>query len=293
MKVERSVLTLLMFASLLVLGNVVRPHRATVNLDSFWSIKTQAPAVHSIVVAGDSRVMQGISPKAMEAAWPGQSVWNYGYNAACLNRFYVTSAAAKLDLKKKNPTLVLGVSPSSLTPHACMRSWHNVHSKITGFEAWWRVNLLPLSDFVKPYPLDEILRPWNYDIYLPQPDGWWAQYPRHERPLASHREYTENFKGNLPSPEIMAELFQAVRELTGRGIRVVTFRMPCHVALQRLEDEMSQWDEACVREKLREAGAVWLTFDPSKYRYYDGSHMAVEFAVRFSEDLARELQKLD
>jgi hypothetical protein len=293
MKLDRCLQTFLFAVPLVLLARYMRPEAAT-KLDepTFMIMKAEAFPVHDIVVAGDSRVKQGVSPDIMKRTFPGKTILNFGFNGACMNREFVMAAADKLKWGHKDMTLVLCISPSSLAPLSRRVSEYNVHAKTPGTERFFRRYLMPLSRYFDPYPVHRDAPRVSHAVDEMRPDGWEAVWVSEEDPTNLMRSYREIFTGNTYSPPILEELASCVRELSGRGIRVVAFRAPAHFEIIKIEDEMSGWDEDKIRKTLVDAGALWLQFDPANYHYYDGSHMQPQSAQQFSEDLAKVLNSL-
>jgi hypothetical protein len=240
-------------------------------------------AFNNVVVTGDSRVKEGISPASMRSVLRGQSILNFGYDNAGMNPDYITAAAQKLDTSREQPTLVLGISPFSLSPRA---GTLYQTGQPTGLERSLQMSARTVGGYFEPYRMYDLLESRQHF-----PDGWRAYWTEQINPLQSQEHYRTNFTGNAVSAKIVSELAESVRVLSGRGIRVVAFRMPAYPGLQQLEDELSGFREVEIAEQLKAAGAAWLKFDASRYRYYDGSHMPAESAQRFSVDLAEAIQK--
>lgn len=293
MRHERALRATLLVIPFVFLAHTLRPDSQDMNIDSFWALKISAGPVHDVVIAGDSRVNQGVSPAAMQRVLAGQRILNFGFTSACMNAPYVQAAADKLDLKAKQPTLILALSPFSLSPRAAEQSGFVTYSEVPRAERFWYLYALPLANFFKPYATYELVGPPKLTRRRHFPDGWEEQATDESRPLASQDLYKANFTGNSFSAELAGKLAEQIKTLTARGIRVVAFRMPAYPELQKLEDELSGWNEMALRSQLESAGAMWLTFDASRYEYYDGSHLPAHSALKFSEDLARAIAELE
>ncbi|HYG76875.1 MAG TPA: hypothetical protein VEK08_17860 [Planctomycetota bacterium] len=288
---DRSFQCVLFVIPLALLAYALRPETARRDDPDgiFWN-KVSSPAVHDVVVAGDSRTLQGVSPQAMIQAGAGQKILNFGFNAACLNRRYLTAAAEKLDTGKKRCVLVIALTPLGLSRHSEAASNFNWYAKASGPELVFRKILTPIEHFVEPYQFREELKKVSVSHAQRFPDGWLASYVNEENSTLMHGMYRNILSKSPVAPELVADLARCIKEFSARGIRVAVFRMPSHWEHQQLEDEVSQWNEAEMKEKMVSAGAAWLQFDSRKYKYYDGVHMQASSASQFSADLAVQLQ---
>ncbi len=282
---ERASRALLLVLPLLVVAGLLRP-QGTGGVAT--SSKILGPAIYDIVIVGDSRTSQGISPAAMSVVLGGRRAMNLGYNGVCLNRAYLTAASKRLDPSRPGRTLVIAVSPYALTPRADRESSFKADAEVREALRWVDTYASPIAAFFAPY---ELPGPPRMATVTRFQDGWEAQQTAEDKPLASQLHYRDNFDGNQVSSGIVDELLETVAELRAAGILIVAFRMPAYPALQALEDSLSGYDDASLSIKFRGAGARWLEFESERYRYYDGTHMPSEAAREFSRDLAEAMRR--
>ena len=82
----------------------------------FWQLKISQPPVDDLVLAGNSRIFLGLAPRHMAQALPGRKIYNFGFVACSLERLYLEHATRLLDISSPRPSLVVGITPHSLTP---------------------------------------------------------------------------------------------------------------------------------------------------------------------------------
>src|SRR4051812_24723824 len=101
---ERCSRVLLLSFPLVILAHQLRFDSNSMNHDAFYTRKTACGPEYTMVLAGDSRVLDGISPAAMHTVLSNQKILNFGYASSCLNRLYLTAAAGKLDTTRTPQT---------------------------------------------------------------------------------------------------------------------------------------------------------------------------------------------
>ena len=301
---ERSVRTLLVALALIVLVGFLFSGRREPGRESdlveerFWALKSRfLKAEHNVVVCGDSRVYRGISPAAMNSALPDFKIVNFGYSAGGLDRLMLKSAEALLDPKAKFRIIVLGVTPTSLTPFAAENEQYLSLMRKPYSEMFESIYFLPIKTFLMPIFPREIkgllsgtrTKSDGYHLIF-HDDGWvesWYEVPRPEEQLSI---YEARFRLYQVSPDLCEDLFQVVREWKSRGIRTFGFRPPTTQAMAALEDSMSGFREAEFIRDFRNAGGVWVQFNFDNYFSYDGSHLEAESSKRFSRNLANQIR---
>ncbi|MBL8611039.1 MAG: hypothetical protein JNL38_27095 [Myxococcales bacterium] len=264
----------------------------------FWAEKARARGRFDVVLAGDSRVFRGLSPGAMSALAPAGRVHNFGFSSACACGPYLTFVADRVDPASARPTLVIGVTPHSLTPHAERDNGYLAEARRTPSEVAERIYLAPALGFVEPIAPSELTgallgRPAMRSRYLQryEADGWVASALEPAEPDRALGEYRRVLSTSKVERRLVEELGGVVAELRARGVRVVAFRPPASAAMRALEAELAGFDEAFVRASLTAAGADYVDVDPDAYATYDGSHLGEEAAVRLSRDLARAIAR--
>ena len=263
------------------------------NVQQLFQLKTFASSSHDLVLVGDSRVYRGVSPDAMRDVLPELRILNMGFSSGGMSDPLLAAAQAKLDRASSQQTIVLGVTPFSLTPEAVANEhWHSCNRRGPGSavqHAGLRSALKAFRPVVEP-PIPGVPSP-NSAQYLQKyyADGWVASKMVPPQPQSALRQYQDNFSRSQVDPAVLAALCQKVTTWREAGIRVFAFRPPTTDEMLELEDELSGYVEEDVRQALEAAGADWLDFSGEFYLSYDGSHLSSDDAIRFSQDLAKRI----
>lgn len=301
---ERSALTLLTALVLILLigflfSGMREPGREADLVETrYWALKTRfLKPQYNVVLCGDSRVYRGISPTAMNSALPDFKIVNFGYSAGGLDRLMLKSAEALLDPEAKSRIIVLGVTPSSLTSFSAQNEQYLSIMRKPFSEVFESVYFLPVKTFMLPILPKEVLSLISgtrtksngyHKIFYD--DGWvasWYDVPRPEEQLSSYRA---RFASYQVSSELWQDVLQVVREWRSRGIQTIAYRPPTTRAMVALEDSMSGFREAEFIKEFRNAGGIWLSFNPDDYVSYDGSHLEADSAKKLSRDLADKIR---
>jgi hypothetical protein len=310
---DRTVLTLVSSLVLLLLTSFIQPASAVVPSQNnalkerFWVLKTHNPGRFNMILAGDSRVLVGMSPQAMENTLKGYRILNFGYNEAGLSPILFTAIENRLDPTKRPNVIVLGVSPYSLSQKTAMNSQF-VQEDARPFDyVFSHLYLYPGVIFSKQFKLDyffaakqgivpnagnviQINAQWGlFNEY--HDDGWMAAWRTSPDPTFSLAVYRELFSTAHVSPEIVQGVMRQTQIWHEQGIQVFGVRIPTTLAMKRLEDDISGFDEQDFKSQFGEAHGIWLDIPIEPYESYDGSHLTKASAVQFSSDLARLIQQ--
>ena len=300
MRMERCTQAVLLAMLLAFAMNALRPRNSSgINEGDYWLLKTNSAAIHDIVLVGDSRIKEGVSPEAMNAILPSRKILNFAYDAVGLDREYLREAESKLNPASPQRLIVIGLTPRALTESAAYQnSFINQTNGTKVTPHTGSFGRAFFAAFANPFLAENENAPFfsagtgdceNHEFFA---DGWAAVTKYPEKPLATLEVYRRFFAElDKVSPRLLKELVDCVATLTARGIRVVAFRVPAYKALADVENNLSGYDEAALSEQLKHAGAEYLSFDRERYRYFDGSHMQKDSALKFSVDLAHALEK--
>ena len=275
----------------------------------FYLRKVHAPAAFDLVMGGNSRVLQSLSPAAMAEELPGRRILNLGLDGACLAPQFCGVLASKLDPASPAPALLLGIEPGTLEEYSSANRKLNVELGRSGeakFLAWHGEAWVRWFAPVRPFKiLNRVSLAWHgptteqplihNECY---PDGWMAAYREPEdveRMLALYRvEHGDETAGGPRIPLPFKEpLLEQVRQWTAAGVRVYGVRIPAAPELIAYEDRHYEFDAPDLVRRFREAGGVWLDIDPAPYRTYDGSHLHKASAVEFSRTVARAIRNAE
>lgn len=278
----------------LAVGYFAAPFHEPSRLDRFFLSKLSWSDCADVVLAGDSRVYQGLSPTLMSDNHLQLRIANFGFSACGYGEEYLQGIQRVLDENSSQRTIVLGVTPRSLTAHACaVNGYLDCRSRYSRAELFKYQLAQPLVDFCRQLPTRNIRAALKDPsssrpvlVRVEHEDGWLECSSPNASESETVRYYRKHFKKSPVDEEIVARLLRQVRAWSARGIRVYAYRPPASRALLEVEDELSGFDEAAFRAQLVSAGGTWIEIPPSDYATYDGSHLNPESARRLSLDLA-------
>ncbi len=293
------------------------PGRVTgVPPEQLWNQKLLWGPEFDLVLAGDSRTFQGLSPARMRDTVGCRRIANFGFAAAALTTSYLRASEALLDPASSRRALVLGVTPHSLTPNAArenelvsrwtqIRPWHPglverqwdneflslAHQERLGVEL--SVWLGPLFHALRPLRLGELRSWWggHRTGYFQSfhPDGWVESRQLPEGNPDAIAWSRRIFQGNRISPELTTATLDWVTAATRRGTTVYGFLFPVPAPVAAVEAAVSGWSEIRFEERFRQAGGVWLDFSSKAYASHDDCHLRADAALLLSTDLARAI----
>ncbi|MBN2500904.1 MAG: hypothetical protein JXB38_09020 [Anaerolineales bacterium] len=265
----------------------------------FWMLKTHRTDTFDVVLIGDSRMYQGLSPAAMQTVLKNSSVLNLGYLSGGLNPEIYALAEQRLSPTNSQPVIVLGITPLALTPLAEQNAQYHQYLGKSRLERYFMTHLTPVLVFfapITPETLFEYLqivptREENIMIQKYHDDGWSASHYLKDDPNASWLTYHNIFIDNQVSEELVQELIAQTKTWTQADILVFGFRFPSTEQIATIEDEQSGFDEAALKAAFVKSGGIWINVPASAYRSYDGSHLHKAGALEFSVDLAKHIQE--
>lgn len=253
-----------------------------------------------IVLAGDSRVYRGLDPSQFEAAL-GKRTLNFGFSAAAFDDAYLDAIERVVDPGVSHPTIVLGVTPWSLTPRAA-----SANGYLDAVAEDRRV-AIPFAWEQHTHRFAEALRSFISDLQGPAPatratrsdyvqdfrlDGWVASDQIKHRPDAGLRAASADHRhGNRIDPAAVERLLRRVALWRKRGWTILAFEPPAATEATRLAHDLAGWAEQALPSRLRAAGALWVDVDPSRYVSYDGTHLTADSARQLSKELAASLAR--
>jgi hypothetical protein len=311
---ERSLLCVILAIPLLIFVLALKPRPVAVTVlpmsydpihdtgaagDRMWVIKTHTTGKFDMLLMGDSRVYRGLSPQAMEKVLTGYKILNFGYSGGGLNPVMYAAAQQKLNPTSQKKSIVLGISPLTLTPRAAANEHYLQELNRPPDYVYLYLYWMPLVNLFEPLSLGKMVNSLqggntqgNQDGYYLEfhDDGWVASYTIPEYPLSQIYSYQDIFSQTSVSPQLVQELIDQTRSWTQQGISVYAFRPPSCQGMVDLENQVSGFDEAALVKQFEAAGGVWFSIPLAPYHSYDGSHLDKSSALKLSADLANLIQ---
>ncbi len=294
---DRVAWPLLLALVLIAILGIIRPAYVSPRIpDSFWVQKIEWRHLTDVVVAGDSRVNYGVSPEAMSEVWPDRRIVNFGFSGVGYTSRFLHAIHNVLDPKSPTPTIVLGITPQSLTPKSQRRNGFIKYSGYNSTDRKLAVWLSGLYDWLRPGSLGEMAQLLS-GTYLARrvqwhPSGWVAHEQEVDRPNAWARAHPRNFYKNQVEPRVIDRVLSTVEQWTQSGIKVYGYRPSTADATIQLETATSGFDQLAFTQMFEQAGGIWLEFDALGWPSFDGSHLAKDAAIDFSKTLASALAEL-
>ncbi len=297
---RRSVLTLATAVAAVLAVAIVRPktlHNLGMGPDSFWRAKLSWSHTSDLVLAGDSRVLEAVSPETMKRRLGAErEIVNYGFTGNCFTDDYLNAVEGLLRPGGNRPTIVLGITPNSLTRNACQTNGFSDLRKPApaknAFVARIDEQLTPFKPVrIKEIPSlflssNRLAQSHYYDYH---PDGWVGAWQVPENPDEGPPYYRQLLDDNPVLPEIEERVVKAVARWHAAGTKVYGFRPPTTRDVIEVENQLGRFDESSFVTRFERAGGTWVRVAQTDYGSYDGSHLRKEEALRFTDDLAAQI----
>ena len=246
------------------------------NIDSFWASKTFPDKKPNILFYGDSRTYRGINPDDVSAFFPGYRVHNMGYSSGGMNKKALNFCLSTIDTTEKQPIIVLGITPFSLSEEARKNKQLTQENTRPFYEIIERKYIYPMVSAFEPIDLNPMIFPGQEPHYYQyfNKNGWVSSYKIPEDTTEALPSYKKQYEHTIASEESVNETLLFVKNCTKRGISVYGFQPPVTKAMDLLEQQMSGFDVYDFKKRFVSSGGIWLDI-PCRYGFhsYDGSHL--------------------
>jgi len=266
-------------------------------LDRFWARKMSWHRAAGCVIAGDSRAGRGVVPATLATLLPNTRVLNFAFDSAGFSAEYLDAAGAVIDPSAPTPTVLLAITPFSLTRFAVQANEFETQRRL--LTSHLGTSIRDSLDRLAPMRIDRVARefagrrcppPVTDRIY--HSDGWVEMLRDTGNESVYVQKYRDNFRDNAVDPDVVRSVLEHVAAWSRSGIRVIAFRPPAAAPIRAVEDQLSGFDEPAFAEAVARSGGVWLAIAPDGYVTYDGSHLGRAEALRFSAELRHRLATL-
>ena len=285
-------------AALLVLAmGATRPDKPRrMSPKQYWSEKILWRGCADVVLAGDSRVYVGVSPRIMKEYLPGMRVLNYGFSGTGYSPEYLKAVEELLDGSSDKKMIILGITPVSLTASGINRNHFFEVRAERRFDRYVNLRFAWAVDFLEPMSFKDALHGMFPRLKDSQRDveyfrdGWVACTKTPETRKHGLRQYRKVLSQYQVDEAVVSDVTESVRRWSARGIRVYGFRPPTCREMVEVETQLSGFDQEGFVEIFERAGGEWIVVDQSGYRSYDGSHLQRDAAEQLSRDLAEAIR---
>jgi hypothetical protein len=304
---ERVLLTLLAFSTLVLTTAALRdPARVGLTHDGHWGQKLEWQACADCVLAGDSRIAYGLSPRSITEVLEGPRVLNFAFPFGIYTDEYLDAIERVLDPDSERPSIVLGITARALVPvHQTEdgNGYDRLRREAADRSDLARLLAVNLS-FTSPIRIDRLVEQLSpvrrsEPLEVRYPDGWTAHAPTLDQQRVNSARskqlsyYQRLYARTQVTPQIIDCVVRRTREWRERGIRVYGWRPPTDPDLREIEDRLSGFDEASFVRRFEAVGGIWIPVSPADWQTYDGSHLHRTSAVRMSRHLAGCMRDLD
>ncbi len=296
---ERLIWVLLLSGILISAGVLYlpKPDNYMIELEKFWVKKTHGKPVYDMIIIGDSRAYRGISPAEIEKIIPGIKVLNFGYSNGRLNKFMYKEAEKRFKPDSKQKIILLAITPNALTIESVENEHYLSQLKLPKEEIIERLYFAPFLYYFSPLTPEDILFPDTAEKiqnnYVQEffDNGWAASYKIVEDSLPALKDYKQWFEKNKVSNKLVNDMAEQIKIWTKQGIKVFALRPPTLHSMKLLEDSLSGFDQKQIKQKIEDAGAIWINTIDNNYHSYDGSHIHRDSAVKLSKKIAQIIKK--
>ena len=297
---DRAIKTMVLALVLIILmGSSQPPVTSGIYPNEYWAQKSDWHHCADVVLAGDSRILCGVSPKEMQQYMPGYKVLNYGFGGAWFSTQYLDKVETILNPQSNKKTIVAGISPHSLTRREVGTGNFFEVMSMTKSEKFFNTHLARLAYFFEPLSFEDAIKQMhtsredinNKEAYYP--DGWISG---HEIPGSIEKElkkYIGFYNERLVDPCNVENIAVYVEKWIKQGIKVYGFMPPSCQEMYDLEMKISGIDKPYLVRRFQESGGIWIETDPAGYVSFDGTHLQRKAALEFSKYLATKIKDIE
>lgn len=264
----------------------------------FWTKKTFAPSKFNVVLMGDSRVYRGLSPEVMKKELPGMKILNFGFSDGSLNEIMCRATEKKLARDEQLKVIVLGISPNTITGYTQSNKQYLqelTRPKEEIFESLYLNPLLYWFSSTTPQKLikkTNSKKPTSYYNSKYNMNGYVESEKFPVDTIEAISLYIKDFTNYKVEEKYMKQLFIQVNKWAKKGIIVIGYRPPVSQPMVELENTLGRYNKKAIQHGIENAGGHWLELNSANFQTYDGSHLDKQSAIKLSEKIALEIQKL-
>jgi len=268
----------------------VRPHK-DVRMTDHRLTMVQADWVDAadVVFTGDSRSQAAYVPSAISGT-VGCRLLNFGQQGRRYTARYFAAIDRVLDERGSIPTIVMGITPLSLSENGLPYS--DQDEIFDPIDRWTTTHLDLFLASLQPMTKWDAIGLVRHGSHRMrrisdcEPDGWVNIERLPADPTAELPKYRSDFQQHRVDPDLEAGLLRQVAKWTTAGVLVVGERSPTSRAMLELEDQLSGFDEQDFARRFRAAGGRWFDGDRAAFDTWDGSHVTRDAALSHSAKLA-------
>ncbi len=299
---DQTTRTLILAVLIILVMGSLRPNKPQgINPKRYWRDKSQWKHCADMVLAGDSRVLMGLSPAEMEKILTDLQIVNYSFGGVWYSRDYLEAIENVLDPNSNTKAIVLGISPRSLTEgtknnKGNFTEVHNAHKKDAVLELFFA----PVLQFLEPMSFDDAI-----DGAFPSlasstvrmtycPDGWVSATCEVNR---RGKWAVNRYRRIYSKYEVLESTIQNVTDYASKwsekGVRVYGFFTPTCQEMAEIEKNLDSFNQLKFIKEFEHSGGIWIDVNQTDYNSFDGCHLQDKAAVEFSADFARAVKQIE
>jgi len=291
---DRTFKTLVLALVLIGIMGMLRPDKPRgIYPKRYWARKISWHQCADAVLAGDSRVLGGVSPAEMRKTLADWRILNYGFASNLYVPEYLEALESLLDPESRSKALILGITPHSLTEDPDVTGQFAELKGRSRSQIYADIFLAPLLSFVEYMSFQDALHGLFPALATGRTqkefhaDGWLA-YQR--QPPGEKRELKKYFRG-YQKVQVSAKMVEGLNRFVSRwtqtGIRVSLWKVSRKPAASG-----SMWIRAHTRASTDPTFKA-MRPDSCAYESFDGSHLQSYAARQLSNDLAQRIRDLE
>lgn len=286
---QKIVSVFLLSIVLIVIVGVFRftPLSSELKANYFWLNKFENTSKVDVVVYGDSRTYRGVSPDVLIEG-TGLTSYNYGFSSGGYSSEIFDLIESRID-KTKDPIVVLGITPYSLTLKASENKFYHQENNRDAGEKFTRLHIDDKLSFFDRIIMDEYFKPNSANVIQEyNSDGWVSSFKGLIDTLSGLKSYESIFDNNQVSDSIVDLVVFNVNQWVSAGVKVFAFRPPTVVSMEILENDKSAFDASLFETEFEKAGGYWISIpNDGRFISYDASHLEKESAINLSRSLRK------
>lgn len=297
---DRTVITMVLSLLLILVMGMLRPDKPLgLYQQKYWAQKIQWQHCADVVLTGDSRVLAGLSPVEMQKTLVDRRIVNYAFGSNWYSTEYLQASENVLDPKSHKKTIIMGISPHSLTQRGGKSAHFFELREFSKQQIFMDIHFAAVKQFLEPMSFRDAfhgLFPSLAPTHTRKEflvDGWIAI---HKTPKGEKRElkrYRKIYEDHQVSEQTIAYVTTFVSEWTRSGITVYGFLLPTCSEMVELEKNFSGFEKGQFIDAFKTAGGLWIETDQCKYYSFDGSHLQDGAALEFSRDIAKRIYDIE
>lgn len=297
---DRTIRTVIIAALLILSMGMLRPDKPPgMYPNRYWATKIGWQHCADVVLTGDSRTLMSLSPAEMQKELTGGRIFNYGFGGNWYSPEYLEAVEKVLDPESSSKTIIMGISPNSLTQKAPEAGNFAELRGLSRQQAYLDIHFPAVMHFFEPMSFRDAshgLFPGLAETHTRKEyfaDGWLAADKKPGGGRNEIKRYRKIYEQNQVCDEVIEDLIGSVSKWTSSGITVYGFPPPSCREMVEMEKEISGLNEAEFAAAFERAGGIWVPVDQLGYDSFDGSHLQQDAALEFSRDLALRIRDIE